>query len=52
MSSGVKWNEDYADPNSDINRYGEPLQKALHLEILLKASREKGARNFSSLCKH
>ncbi|HEY8616558.1 serine hydrolase [Phenylobacterium sp.] len=27
MSSGVKWNEDYADPNSDVARAGTAIQE-------------------------
>lgn len=27
MSSGVKWNEDYADPNSDVARAGTTIQE-------------------------
>ena len=28
MSSGVKWNEDYTDPNSDVARAGRPVHRA------------------------
>ena len=42
MSSGVKWNEDYADPNSDINRYGRTILKGSSFRDFAKTlQREK-----------
>ena len=36
MSSGVAFNEDYADPNSDINKFGRAAAEELPLETLPK----------------
>ena len=36
MSSGVLFNEDYADPNSDINKFGVAIARGHHFETLLK----------------
>lgn len=32
MSSGARWNEDYSDPNSDINRFGRMLVEGTSLD--------------------
>lgn len=32
MSSGAKWNEDYSDPNSDVNRLGAVMAGMMSLE--------------------
>jgi CubicO group peptidase (beta-lactamase class C family) len=32
MSSGVRWNEDYSDPDSDINRLGDALDSGKSLD--------------------
>lgn len=32
MSSGARWNEDYADPDSDIHRFGAAMSGALTLD--------------------
>jgi len=34
MSSGVRWNEDYSDPNSDIARYGRAMGPGGSLDAL------------------
>ncbi len=47
MSSGVKWNEDYADPNSDINRYGRTIAKGSSFRDFAKSlKREKEPGTF------
>jgi len=47
MSSGVKWNEDYADPNSDINRYGRTIAKGSSFRDFSKSlKREKEPGTF------
>jgi CubicO group peptidase (beta-lactamase class C family) len=43
MASGVNWNEDYADPNSDVNQYSASLARREDggvLRILQKLRRE------------
>ena len=45
MSSGVGFNEDYGDPNSDINRMGESMamgDSLLELSATLKRARPPG----------
>ena len=47
MSSGVKWNEDYADPNSDINRFGRTIAKGSSFRGFAKTlEREKEPGTF------
>ena len=47
MSSGVKWNEDYADPNSDINRFGRTIAKGSSFRDFAKTlEREKEPGTF------
>ena len=53
MSSGVKWNEDYADPDSDINRFGRTIARGSSFRDFAKTlKREKRTWFFPSLCKH
>ena len=45
MSSGVEWNEDYADPKSDINRFGRAVAKGVSFRDFaktLKRSKKPG----------
>ena len=45
MSSGVEFNEDYADPNSDINKFGRAVAKGSSFRAFaktLKQSKEPG----------
>ena len=45
MSSGVEWNEDYADPKSDINRFGRAVAKGVSFRDFaktLKRSKQPG----------
>lgn len=44
MSSGVEWNEDYADPNSDINRIEWPTLSALDYLRQLPVAAPPGER--------
>ena len=42
MSSGIDWNEDYADPNSDINRFGRAIATGTSMRDFSKTlTREK-----------
>ena len=48
MSSGAAWNEDYSDPNSDINKFGQILALGGSLNefaATLKREREPGTYN-------
>ncbi|HBM89287.1 MAG TPA: serine hydrolase, partial [Rhodobiaceae bacterium] len=48
MSSGAAWNEDYSDPDSDINKFGEILALGGSLNefaATLKREREPGTYN-------
>lgn len=48
MSSGARWNEDYSDPNSDINRFGKILALGGSLDgfaATLEREREPGTYN-------
>lgn len=47
MSSGIKWNEDYSDPNSDINKMSWVLSVSGSLDefaTTLKRERESGVK--------
>ena len=47
MSSGVKWNEDYADPKSDINRFGRTVATGSSFREFAKTlTREKEPGTF------
>ena len=47
MSSGVKWNEDYADPDSDINRFGRTIARGSSFRDFAKTlKREKEPGSF------
>jgi CubicO group peptidase (beta-lactamase class C family) len=47
MSSGVKWNEDYADPDSDINRFGRTIARGSSFRDFAKTlQREKEPGSF------
>ena len=48
MSSGVAFNEDYADPNSDINKFGRATARGMPFKDFaktLKNGREQGTYN-------
>ena len=48
MSSGIAFNEDYADPNSDINKFGRATAKGMSFKEFamgLKNGREQGTYN-------
>ncbi|MBO6544644.1 MAG: serine hydrolase [Alphaproteobacteria bacterium] len=48
MSSGARWNEDYSDPDSDINRFGQILALGGSLDAFaatLEREREPGTYN-------
>ena len=48
MSSGIAFNEDYADPNSDINKFGRATAKGMSFKefaMSLKNGREQGTYN-------
>lgn len=48
MSSGVRWNEDYSDFDSDINRFGRTLALGRSFEAFvqsLETAREQGTYN-------
>jgi CubicO group peptidase (beta-lactamase class C family) len=48
MSSGVSWNEDYSDRNSDINRFGRTLALGRSFEKFVKTlekDKEQGTYN-------
>ncbi len=48
MSSGVSWNEDYSDSDSDINRFGRTLALGRSFESFVKtlsADKEQGTYN-------
>ena len=48
MSSGVEFNEDYADPNSDINKFGRSISRGKPMKDFaktLKNGREQGTYN-------
>ena len=47
MSSGVRWNEDYADPKSDINRFGRTMARGSSFREFAKTlEREKEPGTF------
>ena len=47
MSSGVRWNEDYADPKSDINRFGITMARGSSFREFAKTlEREKEPGTF------
>lgn len=48
MSSGVRWNEDYSDFNSDINRFGRVLALGLSFEkFLMKLDEDKAQGTYN-----
>lgn len=53
MSSGVSWNEDYSDFNSDINRFGRTLALGNSFETFVKTlgkDKEQGTYNRYNSC--
>ena len=47
MSSGVRWNEDYVDPKSDINRFGRTMARGSSFREFAKTlEREKEPGTF------
>ena len=52
MSSGIKFNEDYADFNSDINRFGRVISSGTSMRDFAKTLKNEKLGHLSSLCKH